>query len=82
MADIGDLIVRTGRESYSKAKIGLIHRVNYIGWADGSVQYGNYNSINKKHYRRATREEIEQYNTGLRDISKIKAPSIDNYSII
>jgi hypothetical protein len=81
---IGDLIVRTRRNSSSRAKIGIISRVNYASDYDNSVQYGNCVHINHRHYRMATKEEVEFYKFGYRNIDQIKKQikTIDNFSII
>ena len=78
---IGTIIVRTGRTEYSSAKIGLMHRVNFVSHDKNYIQYGNYNAVAKKHYRRATKEEIEAYKKGIKDINLIRQTQKDEYSI-
>ena len=80
-AKIGDIVVRTGKESYSSARVGLMHKVNYVSGGT-SVQYGNYVYMEGHQWRFATRDEIELYNSGVRDIAKLqKIRENDNYSV-
>ena len=79
-AKIGDIVVRIGRESYSSARIGLMHKVNYVSGT--GVQYGSYIHMETNHWRFATRDEIDLYNSGVKDIVGLqKLRRSDNYSV-
>jgi len=76
----GNIIVRTGRDKGSRAEIGKIYMTTSgYSWSPNSAYVGAGWEVKKEHYRKATKEEIEAFYNGIKNIKDIKPKCYEIY---
>ena len=79
---MGKIIVRTGRDAFSRAPIGKIYETLSISsYCSTAVLNGGW-GIESKHYRMARKNEIRAFKKGCRNIKDLhKYTNSGNYKI-